>query len=971
MNSFLSAALAALIIFPGALRAQDWKANSNPTPLQSEPLARDKMGVTIHRLKNGLTVYLSPNDQEPRITAWIATRAGGAHDPDDSTGMAHYLEHMLFKGSPKLGTKDFAKEKVPLDKIRALYEKLFDAKSKKERKAIYAQIDAENKKAGEYAIPNELDKAYKQLGIRGVNAFTSNEQTVYVTNLPKNRLEAWAKLEGDRFKNPVFRLFLPEIETVYEEKNRSLDNPGRIIGEALNAKLFKGHPYGRTVLGTVDHLKNPSLEKMYAFYSRFYRPNNMAVILAGDFDRKNAIAVLEKNFGVWEPKPLPPRPKREIPGLAKNERVVVKYEAEEQGIIAWRTVPKGHADEPALIVMDMVMDNSESGIVNLRLNQAQKVKRAGSYPRFDNEAGAWHMWFMPKEGQTLEQAEKLVLGTIDAVKNGEFSEADLKAILLDFEIGEKAKLEDNGSRVRTMANAFISYQDWEFATGRLERLRAVTKADVVRVAKKYIAENRLTALRRKGKPKIFSMEKPEFTKLGIDSKSESPFFKEIVSTPAKEIRPKWVKKGRDYKKLKTAAGPLYYVKNPMNDLFSLGFHFERGNKHERKLCAALGLWDLAGAGDMTAEALKRRLYSKGLKISTYCGDTGAGATVSGLDEHLDEGLRLLRLRFEQPVFKKDDLAKMKQIWIGQHKDNKVNPGYIEYALKEWSQQGKDSLVLRQLTDEEIKSLTQDELIALLRSFFDWERRMSYVGTLGKKEIAKKAVRAGKTAADFKKKPKRDPINYTRVWKNRVVFTHRDMVQAKVGMFAPDALYNPKNYLDYRFYSSYMGGGMSAVIFQEVREARALAYTARGGYAAAGHQEDENLIWGGLGCQADKTIEATQLLYDLLHKLPPSEKRFEETRNSIVQGYRTNPIKFRGVAGAVMSWEDAGLKRDPRPKRMKRAKTYTLAQLEGFAAMWKDRPMTLHILGSKDRVDLDALKKMGAFIEKPTDDLFPY
>lgn len=971
MNSFLSAALAALIIYPGSLWAQDWKANSNPTLLLSEPLARDKMGVTIHRLDNGLTVYLSPNDQEPRITAWIVVRAGGAHDPDDSTGMAHYLEHMLFKGSTKLGTKDFAKEKIHLDMIRALYEKLFEAESETERKAIYAEIDAENKKAGQYAIPNELDKAYKQLGIRGVNAFTSNERTVYVADLPKNRLEAWAKLEEDRFKNPIFRLFLPEIETVYEEKNRSLDNPGRIISEALNAKLFKGHPYGRTVLGTVEHLKNPSLEKMYAFYNRFYRPNNMAVVLAGDFDRKETLAILEKHFGVWEPRPLPPRPMREIPRLAKDERVEVKYEAEERGILAWHTVPHGHVDEAALIVMDMVMDNSESGIINLRLNQAQKLKRAGSYPRLNNEAGAWYLWFLPKEGQTLEQAEQLVLETVKAVKNGEFSEDDLEAIILDFEIGEKTSLESNSSRVGTMANAFILYQDWDYAIDGLQRLKAVTKVDVVRVAKQYMGVNRLTAFRRKAKPTIVSIKKPAFTKLGIDSKSESPFFHEIVSTPAQPIRPKWVEEDRDYRKLRTVAGPLYYVKNPMNDLFTLDFHFERGSKHERKLCAALELWDLAGAGDMSSEQLKRRLYSKGLKISTYCGDTDSGAVVSGLDAHLDEGLSLLRLRFERPVFKEDDLVKMVQIWIGQHKDNKVNPGYIQHALREWSRQGRDSLVLRELNDEEIKALTQEELVALLRSFFDWERRASYVGTLAPGEIVKKVVRSGKTKADFKKKPKREAIDYTKVSKNRVIFTHRDMVQAKVGMFAPDTLYDPERHLDYQFYSNYMGGGMSAVIFQEVREARALAYAAGGGYAAAGRPEDENLIWGGLGCQADKTIEATNLLHGLLHTLPPSEKRFAETKKSIIQGYRTNPITFRGVAGAVMGWEDAGLKRDPRPKRMERAEGYTLAQLKAFAEGWKERPMTIHILGNKERVNLKGLKKMGTFIEKSVDALFPY
>ncbi len=971
MNSFLPAALAAFIIFPGLLGAQDWKASSNPTPLLSEPLAGDKMGVTIHRLKNGLTVYLSPNHQEPRIATWMGVRAGGAHDPEDSTGMAHYLEHMLFKGSGKLGTRDFAKEKIHLDEIRALYETLFKAKGKKERAEIYKKIDEANKRAGEYAIPNELDKVYKQLGVRGVNAHTSNEETVYKTNIPKNRLEAWAKLEGDRFSNPIFRLFLPEIETVYEEKNRSLDNANRILFQAIDKLMYKEHSYARSVLGTVAHLKNPSVEKMYAFFDRYYRPNNMAVALSGDFKRKEALAILEKYFGVWQPKPLPPRPMKDVPFAKGIESVEVVYEAEEAAVVGWRTVPSLHPDEAALTVMAMVMSNSESGLIDLRLNQAQKVKGAGSYSYLRNQGGSWNMYVLPKEGQSLEEAEALLHETISVLKNGEFSEDDLAAIVLDFEIGEKAKLESNESRVYSMISAFTGYEDWEHAVDGLKRLRAVTKADVLRVANKYLGDDRVVVYRRKGKPEIGSMEKPSFTKLPIDTKNESAFFKEIISVPAKTVKPKWVKKGRDYKKISTPAGPLYYVKNPMNDLFSLSYKFERGSKHERKLCAALGLWDLAGAGDMTAEKLKRRLYSKGLSISTQCGDEGSGATIVGLDEHFDEGLRLMRLRFESPVFKKNDLKKMKQIWIGQHKDNKVSPEYVESALTEWARHGEKSRVLRELSDSEINALTQEELVAHLKSFFDWERRMSYVGTLPRKVVAKKIVRAGKKKSDFRRKPVREPKTYNKAWKTRVVFTHRDMVQSKVGMFMPDTLFDPEQYINYRFYRSYMGGGMSSVVFQEVREARALAYSAWGGYSPGSRREDENLILGVLGTQADKTIEATTLLQKLLHQLPPSEKRFLETRQSIIQGYRTNPIKFRGVAGTVMSWEDMGLKRDPRPKNMKKAATYTLAQLEKFAAAWKDRPMTLHILGNKDRVDLKALKEMGAFIEKPIDELFPY
>lgn len=606
------ALLLLLLISPA--RAQAPEA-SLVREVQPAPLDRDPMKTTIHQLKNGLSVYLSPNEQEPRITAWIAVRAGGAQDPADSTGMAHYLEHMLFKGSRRLGTLDYAAEKPHLDEAQRLYEELFKTKDPAKRKEIYKRIDEANQKASAYAVPNEMDKAYKSLGVRGVNAFTANERTVYVCDLPKNRLRAWARLEADRFNEPVFRLFQNEIETVYEEKNRSMDHPERIISEALDAALFPGHPYGRAILGTVEHLKNPSLAKMYAFYAKHYRPENMAIVLSGDFNREEALKVLEEEFAAWKGEAFAPQGFAAPAAAAKDQRVEVRYESEEKVVVAFPAVKEDHPDADALVVMDMLTDNSQAGLINLRLNQAQKLKQAGSYPSLLNAGGSWQLWGVPKDGQTLEQVEALLLEIVDSIKAGEFDSADMAAVIRDFEISHKAKLETNEGRAGVMADAFTGYRTWERQVDRIARLRAVTKDDVLRVAKKYLSGPKVTALRRKGKPEIPSIEKPEFAKLAIEPSRESAFLKEIVSIPAEEIMPRWLAEGRDYETLDASFGRLIAAKNPMNDLFALSFSYDRGRKHERSLCEALSLLELSGAGDLSADAFKKKLYGLGVKMS--------------------------------------------------------------------------------------------------------------------------------------------------------------------------------------------------------------------------------------------------------------------------------------------------------------------------------------------------------------------
>ena len=963
-------ALCAVLALPRALAAAqpDWEASSRLPQTIASPLPGDGMQATVHRLANGLTVYLSPNHEVPRIAAWIAVRAGSRHDPSSLTGMAHYLEHMFFKGSARLGTLDYGQEQRHLDAISDLYERHFVATDTVKRQELYGLIDKENVEAAKFAIPNELDKTYKTLGFRGVNAFTSNEMTVYVNDLPKNRLEAWARLESDRFHSPVFRLFQTEIETVYEEKNRSLDNPGRILGEALEKALYQDHPYGRTTLGSIEHLKNPSLARLYAFARAHYVPNNMAIALAGDFDRAEMLRVLERTFGAWRPKAVAPPEEFAVPKPTAPLRVEVKYEAEEQVSIAWPLPAYGDPDRDALTVMDMVMDNSESGIVNLTLNQAQKVKHAGSGPDFLNEGGAWELWAVPKDSQTLEQAEALLMETVDKLKAGEFSEEDLKAIVTNFEIHEKAKLESNNARVSEMAHAFVHYEEWAHAADWIERVKKVTKDDVLRVARRTLGEGKVVAYRRRGKPEIPSIQKPGFTKVELAPGRESKFFRELVSLPAKPIEPRWLAEGRDYRTVQTPWGKLVAAKNPFNDLFTVTFDFERGFRHERELCAALELLDLSGAGDMTAEVFKKRLYALGTTMRTGCGEQESSVHLSGLEKNLEESVRLMRLRFEAPAVATDTLKKMIEVGIGAHKDNKVNPGYVGHALGEWAERGAESTVLAELSDAQLRALDEGRLKGLLKSFFDIRHRVGYVGTVPDAEVVRVLAVSGKAYAAV---PERKPLLYRRPGKDETVFVHRDMVQSQVGLFAADEVYDPGKVVDYNFYADFMGGGMSSVIFQEVREARALAYSASGGYAQAGYKGDENRLWGRLGTQADKTIEATTLMKGLLTKLPSSADRFRETKKSIEERYRTMPIEFRGIPGAVLGWEDLGFAKDPRPERFKTALSYTLADLERFARRFESEPKTVYILGNRGRVDLEGLKKLGGFSEKPLDELFPY
>src|SRR5574344_1258758 len=262
----------------------------------------DMMQTRIYTLDNGLKVYLSVNKEKPRIQTYIAVRTGSRNDPPETTGLAHYLEHLMFKGTKLFGTSNAEKEAPLLNEIEHRFEVYRTIKDPAKRKAYYHGIDSLSQIAAKYNIPNEYDKLMSSIGAEGTNAYTSNDVTCYTEDIPSNEVANWAKIQGDRFQNMVIRGFHTELEAVYEEFNISLAKDGRKEWAALNKILYPTHPYGtQTTLGTQEHLKNPSITNIKNYFNRYYRPNNVAICMSGDLNPDAVITIIDKYFGMWKP----------------------------------------------------------------------------------------------------------------------------------------------------------------------------------------------------------------------------------------------------------------------------------------------------------------------------------------------------------------------------------------------------------------------------------------------------------------------------------------------------------------------------------------------------------------------------------------------------------------------------------------------------------------------------------------------
>ncbi|TPV94288.1 MAG: insulinase family protein [Myxococcales bacterium FL481] len=950
----------------GPSDAEILAASDLPAPL-GEPLAHDPVAATVWRLSNGMTVYISTDRSTPRFSGWIAVRAGSRSDPADSTGLAHYLEHMLFKGSQRLGTLDYEAERPHLVAIEDHYRQLRGTADAAGRQAIFAQIDAATQRTAATAIPNEIDTVYAAMGFGGVNAFTGDDVTAYIADVPSNRLEQWARVEADRFQQPVFRLFFIELEAVYEEKNRSLDNPQRRVQEALARALFPDHPYGsQSTLGTIEHLKTPAYDDMAAFYRRWYVPNNMAIFLAGDIDASTALPVLERHFGAWKPRPLTSTQPGQVEPWTERRFVEVVAPGEQSVTIAWPTVPSGHPDQAALKVMDMIVDNATTGILNVDVLLPQKLPAAASGHNFLAEAGHWTLRGTAKEGQELAAVEGLLMSVVDKLLAGQFTQSDIDAVVLAFEIETKRRMESNQARAYAMMASFITREPWEQASRELERLRRVTAADVLRVAKSYLGPGRAVVHRKRGEHTPPKIVKPTITPINVDPSRHSAMFRDTLAMPTTALEPKWLVEGSDYEKLTTPQGPLIASRNDRNDLWSATFVYDVGSRLDDMQCYALRLAERSGAGELDAASYRRALYALGTSVDVSCDVDRTQITVRGVDRNLEASMELVRAWLARPRPADDLLAGLLENTLTERRAQVEEPSGVFAALSSFARFDGRSPFLNVPSNAKLERARSKRLLQSFTRLGSLSHRTLYFGP---RDASAVAPRLALGTASRRVQPV-EPTRFRRVRGNVVYFLHKPTAQAQISVLLPHEPLPRAERPTVDVLNRYLGGGMGGLIFQEMREARGLAYSAGARYVGGRRPQDESGLIGRIGTQVDKTPEAVNVMLELL-RAPAQPQRLQAALDQVEEAYRTERIAPRGIGVAVYAWDERGEKADPRPWQREQSQAVDKAALDRFIATANATPVILAILGDRDRIDLAALREVGKLVEVGVDDVFGY
>jgi predicted Zn-dependent peptidase len=935
----------------------------------------DPLAVKIYRLKNGMTVMISVNKSEPRLQTMIAVRAGSKNDPADNTGLAHYLEHLLFKGTDRFGTKDYAKEKVYLDEIEKLYEEYNHTTDAAARKAIYGRIDSVSGIAAKYAIANEYDKLLASIGATGTNAFTSMEQTVYINDIPSNQFEKWLAIEAERFRSPVLRLFHTELEAVYEEKNIGMDNEGRKMNEAILGGLFAKHPYGtQTTIGTVEHLKNPSITKIKEYYRNYYVPNNMAIILSGDIDPDKAFEQIEKAFGDMKPGDVPaftfqPEPKRTEPTV----KTVLGPEAE-QLQIAFRFPGAGTREANLLEVTDLLLAYKTAGFIDLNLRKAQKVQDAGSSPWILKDYSIHFLNGKPKAGQSLEEVRDLLLAQIEKVKRGEFDEETLKAVVRNLTVDQMRQYETNTGRSYAMLDAFVTGRSWEESARHLDELAKITKKDVVEFANRHYGNDYVIVYKKKGNDNVAKVEKPAITPINVNRDEQSPFVQKMLATPAADIRPTFIDYTNDIKRVSLKSNlEMLYVANAENGLFNLYYVFDMGKNNDRKLPFAVNYLQYLGTDKYSADELAKEFFKLGAEFGVNTANDQVYVSLSGLSENFEDAVQL----FEHMLTSvKPDEAALQQLVARELKsraDAKLNKRVIlQEALRSYAVYGKKNPFTDRLSESELTALTASDLVATLRGLSEYKHRVMYYGPQLPENVTTVVNRYHKVPASFKPYPAATVYTRNETNEDVIYFVDYDMVQAELMWLNKQGSFDATQMPMISLFNEYFGGGMSSVVFQTIRESKALAYSTFGAYGVPARKEDPHYVIAYVGTQADKLNQAIPAMEELLTSLPRTEQSFATAKEALRKQIETERITRSAILFDYLSAQKRGIDHDLRRD------TYASLDKIGLDDVVRfhnehitGRKYAMVVLGSKKRINMEELAKHGRVVELSLSDVFGY
>jgi predicted Zn-dependent peptidase len=713
---------------------------------------------------------------------------------------------------------------------------------------------------------------------------------------------------------------------------------------------------------------------IHNYFNKYYVPNNMAVVLVGDFEFEPTIKLIDDTFGQLENKDVqhPELPKEDP--IASITEIEVYGPTAESVRVAYRVDGGlGSEDHKRAMLIDMMLSNGKAGLMDLNLNQGQKVQRAGSYHSFLNEYGLHYLDGTPKAGQSLDEVKDLMLAELDKIKKGEFDDWLIDAVINDLKLSKLREYENSTSLASAYYNNFISQRAWADELSFLDELKDITKEDLMAYASENYGENYVLMYKRQGEDhSIAKVEKPQITPANLNRGKQSPYYENFSTISSGEIQPLFVNYKEEIKESELKNGvEVSYIENKTNDLFSLNIIFDMGSDHDKKLALAVAYMDYVGTDQLSPDEVKKEFFKLGINYGVNTGSERSYVGLSGLQENLDKGLVLLENLWDNAKGDQESYDKFVEKILKARidgkakKDNILWSGMLTYGIY-----GENSR-LRDIYDtNELQRMDPNELIQMVKDLKGYKQRIFYYGNDIESTISS-LNNSHQVPTELKNYP--EPKQYEQIATgNQVNFVDFDMVQAEIILVAKADQFDAEKMAYAMVFNDYFGYSMSSILMQELRESKSLAYAVFAEYVNAGKKENSDVVWAYIGTQADKLPDAVDGLMVLMKDMPAVAEKFDSSKKSALKKIASQRITKSSIFWNYERLKRRGIDYDIRKDMYESIQNMTLEDMSAFFDKnVKGGEYTALVIGKKSDLDLNALKKMGDVKEMDIDYLFNY
>ena len=942
-----------------------------------QTIPNDPMQTRIYTLDNGLKVYLSVNKERPRIQANIAVRTGSRNDPAETTGLAHYLEHLMFKGTKQFGVTDPVAEAPLLDEIEARYEVYRTLTDPAERKKAYHEIDSISQLAAKYFIPNEYDKLMSAIGSQGTNAYTSTDVTCYVENIPSNEVENWARVQGDRFQNMVIRGFHTELEAVYEEKNIGMAQDNRKVWEALYAKLFPSHPYGtQTTIGTQEHLKNPSITNIKNYFKRYYVPNNVAICMAGDFNPDEVIAIIDKYFGSWKRSDNLQIPQFPVqPEITNHTDTTVVGKEAEMLMMGWRFDAGNSAQNDTLDVIADMLTNGKAGMMEVDLEHTMKIQGVSAFCDQMTDYSMFVLYGMPNAGQSLEELRGLLVDEMNKFKRGDFDEDLLESVLNNKKLNYYRSLDDNNSRVSLMVNSYINHEEWADVVAKLDRQSKMSKEDIVDFAKRHLNDNYVCVFKKIGTDETqVKIEKPEITPIPTNRDLSSDFLNSVKNSYVKPIEARFVDFKNDLTETKTSKGlPLLYKQNKTDGLFNLSFYYDFGNEADNEMGYAAAYLSYIGTDKKTITQINQEFYKLACNFRVSVGEDMISVNLSGLNENMPQALALLEDLLKNAKADNDSYLSCLDLLQKQMEDSKMNQQANFSALRDYVKFGPYNSTRNIIPMETLRNMEPQKLIDRLKDLNKLEHTVLYYGPMSLKDLNKLLAKNHKTAKKLQAVPVNKEYVETTTPVNEVFIAPYEAKNIYMIQYHNENKpFDINNVPVISLFNEYFGGGMNSIVFQELRESRGLAYSSYANYSSPSRNNHPENYFTYIVSQNDKMMDCIKVFNEIITDMPQSQAAFDIAKQSLTKSIESSRTTKFNILNTYYQAKKRGFK-EPLTQTIYRAlPSLSLQDILNFERQnMVGKTYKYIILGDEKELDMEGLEKIGPVHRLTTEEIFGY